>query len=104
VNASSLFVLLLIVLKVGRDPGLAEVESYQTLISFDKFLIRKKGMKVWILECLYQMTCESRLLYGAEVCGLDGEWKVTDRVHGRCCKKVLKYLNVPRIVSLNWSG
>jgi len=25
-------------------------------------------MKFWILEYLYQIKCESRLLYGAEVC------------------------------------
>jgi hypothetical protein len=42
------------------------------------------------LDCLYQMKCESRLLYGAEVCGLEEEWKVTDGVHERCRKNVLK--------------
>ena len=34
-------------------------------------------MKFWILEYLYQIKCESRLVYGVEVCeeeNMEGNW------------------------------
>jgi len=49
----------------------SEVERYQTLISVDKFLTRKMRMKFWILEYLYQIKCEPRLLYRTEVCEVE---------------------------------
>jgi hypothetical protein len=32
-------------------------------------------MKVKILENVYEMTCESRLMYRAEIWGLEDGWK-----------------------------
>jgi hypothetical protein len=35
------------------------------------------------------MLCESRIMYGVELWGLDKAWKEVDRLHGRFCKKIL---------------
>jgi hypothetical protein len=35
-------------------------------------------------------------MYGAEIWGLDEEWKETDVIHGRHCKKIL---GIPRFAA-----
>ena len=67
-----------------RTQDWSEVERYQTLILVDRFLTRKMRMTFCILEYLYQIKCESRLLYGAEVCEVEemefnwlwGPWEI----------------------------
>jgi hypothetical protein len=46
-------------------------------------------MKVRTLENIYDMLCESRVMYGVELWGLDEAWKEVDRIHGPFCKKIL---------------
>jgi hypothetical protein len=46
-------------------------------------------MKVKTLENIYEMLCESRVMHGVELWGSDEAWKEVDRLHGRCCKKIL---------------
>jgi hypothetical protein len=46
-------------------------------------------MKVRTLENIYETLCESRIMYGVELWGLDEAWKEVDRIHGRFCKKIL---------------
>jgi hypothetical protein len=48
-------------------------------------------MKVKIIENVYRVVCELRLMSGAEMCGL--EWKEMDCIQRRFSKKVLK---IPR--------
>jgi hypothetical protein len=60
-------------------------------------------MSLQLLEIVYEMVCESRLMYGAEIWGLDEGWKEIDIIHGRLCKKLL---GMPRFAAkglLNWS-
>jgi hypothetical protein len=45
-------------------------------------------MIVKILENVYEMVCESRLMYGAEILGLEDWGSETDVIEGRFCKKV----------------
>jgi hypothetical protein len=53
-------------------------------------------MRVQLLENVYTIVCESRLMYGAEIWGLDEGWKETDIIHGRLCKKILR---IPRFAA-----
>jgi hypothetical protein len=46
-------------------------------------------MKVRTLKNIYETLCESRIMYGVELWGLDEAWKEVDRIHGRFCKKIL---------------
>jgi len=42
-----------------------------------------------MLEKIYRMICESRVLYGAEIWGIEGRgWEIVDRVQAKFCKKV----------------
>jgi hypothetical protein len=48
-------------------------------------------MKVQTLGNMYEMLCESFMMYGVELCGFDTEWKETKKkIYGRFCKKVLR--------------
>jgi hypothetical protein len=60
----------------------------QTLAAIDRCLIRTPDMK--ILENVYEVVCESRLIYGAEIWGLEDGWKEIYVIQGRLCKKVLR--------------
>jgi hypothetical protein len=53
-------------------------------------------MRMQLLENVYEMVCESRLMNGAEIWGLDEGWKETDIIHGRLCKKIL---GIPRFAA-----
>jgi hypothetical protein len=61
----------------------------KSLVATDKCLTRTPDMKVQLLENVYEMVCESRLMNGAEIWGLDEGWKEIDIIHGRLCKKIL---------------
>jgi hypothetical protein len=65
----------------------------QSLVATDKCLTRTPDVRVQLLENVYEMVCESRLMYGAEIWVLDEGWKKTDIIHGRLCKKLL---GIPR--------
>ncbi|KDR17814.1 hypothetical protein L798_08243 [Zootermopsis nevadensis] len=66
----------------------------QALVAIDKCLARMPHMRINILENVYEMVCESRMMYGAEIWGLEEGWKEVDVIHGRFCKKVL---GIPRV-------
>jgi hypothetical protein len=53
-------------------------------------------MRVQLLENVYEMVYESRLMYGAEIWGLDEGWEETNIIHGRLCKKIL---GIPRFAA-----
>jgi hypothetical protein len=41
-------------------------------------------------EYIYEAICESRLLYGAEILGIEEGWEEINRVQGSFCKEVLR--------------
>jgi hypothetical protein len=57
-----------------------KAEGNQALIAVNKSLATTPNMKVRILEYIYE-TCESRIMYGVELWGLDEAWKEVDRIH-----------------------
>jgi hypothetical protein len=58
-------------------------------------------MRIQILENIYERVCESRMMYGAEIWGLDEGWKEMHVIHRRLCKKILEYLDLQRTGWLN---
>jgi hypothetical protein len=44
-----------------------------------------------MLENIHEMVCESKIMYGIEVWGLNGAWKKVDKVHRIFCKKNNRY-------------
>jgi hypothetical protein len=70
----------------------------QTLLATDKCLARTPDMRVRILENMYEMLCESRMMYGVEMWGLEGGWKQIDNIHSRFCKVTL---GMPRSAANN---
>jgi hypothetical protein len=77
------------------------VKGNQSLVATDKCLTRKRDMRVQLLENVYEMVCESRLMYGAEIWGLDEGWKEIDIIHGKLCNKILGNLDLQRTGLLN---
>jgi hypothetical protein len=65
------------------------VKGDQSLVAIDKCLTRTPDVRIQLLEDVYEMVCELRMMYGAEVWGLDEGWKEIDIIHGRLCKKIL---------------
>jgi hypothetical protein len=43
-------------------------------------------MEVKLLENVYEMVCESRMMYGVEIWRVEERWKQIDKMHGRMCK------------------
>jgi hypothetical protein len=66
-----------------------KAKGNQALTATDKCLATTPNMKVRTLENIYETLCESRIMYGVELWGLDEVWKEADRIHGRFCKKIL---------------
>jgi hypothetical protein len=69
------------------------VKGNQSLVAVDKCLTRTPDMRIQLLENVYETVCESRLMYGAEIWGLDEGWKEIDIIYSRLCKKIL---GIPR--------
>jgi hypothetical protein len=72
------------------------VKGNQSLVANDKCLTRTPDTRLQLLENGYEMACESRMMYGAEVWGLDEGWKEIDIINGRLCKKIL---GIPRFAA-----
>jgi hypothetical protein len=51
------------------------VKGNQSLVAIDECLRRTPNMRVQLLGNVYEMVCKSRLMYGAEIWGLDEGWK-----------------------------
>jgi hypothetical protein len=67
-------------------------EGNQSLVTIDKRLTRTPAMRVQLLDNVYDMVCEERLMYGAEIWELNwgrGGWKEIDIIHRRLRKKIL---------------
>jgi hypothetical protein len=46
-----------------------------------------------MLEQMYETRCDSSILDGAEIWGIEEGWKIVDGIQGKFCKKVLR---IPR--------
>jgi hypothetical protein len=58
-------------------------------MTIDRCLARIPDMNVKMLENIYEMVSESSMMYGIELWGVYDAWKLTDKIHGRFCKKIL---------------
>jgi hypothetical protein len=70
----------------SKQKAKQKVKGIRSLVAIDKCLTRVK-----LLENVYEMVCESRMMYeyGVEIWGVEEGWKEIDKIHGRMCKKVL---------------
>ena len=66
---------------------LAKMKAYQALRATGKCIAVTPDIKVQMLENIYEMVCESKIMYGIEIWGLNGAWKEVDKVHSIFCKK-----------------
>jgi hypothetical protein len=66
-----------------------KVKGVQSLVAIDKCLTRTPDMGVQILQNVYEIVCESRMMYGVEIWAVEGGWKETDKIKGRMCKRIL---------------
>jgi hypothetical protein len=51
------------------------VKGHQSLVPTDKCLTRTVDMMVKLLENVYKMVCELRLMYGAKIRRLEEGWR-----------------------------
>jgi hypothetical protein len=63
------------------------VKGNQSLVAIDKCSTRTPDMRVQLLENAHEMVCESKLMYGAEIWGLDEGWKEIDKFTGDSVRK-----------------
>lgn len=50
-------------------------------MAIDKCLATTLNMKVQTLGNMYEMLCESFMMYGVELWGFDTEWKETKKIY-----------------------
>jgi hypothetical protein len=43
-----------------------------------------------MLDKIFEVMCESKILYGAEISGIRKGWEIVDRIQGKFCQKVLR--------------
>jgi hypothetical protein len=74
------------------------------LVAIGKCLITPADTGVKLLENVYEMVCESRMMYGVEILGggVEEGWKETDKIHGRMCKKCWEFQDLLQMGWLNW--
>lgn len=56
------------------------VKGYQTLTDIDKCVTRIPDTKAKILDNVYEMNCESRLMYGVKMWEFEERWKEIERI------------------------
>jgi hypothetical protein len=67
----------------------AEMKGYQVLRAIDKCIAVTPDNKVQMSGNMYEMVCESKIMYGIETWGLNGAWKEVDKVHSIFVKKII---------------
>jgi hypothetical protein len=70
-----------------------KTKRYQALTAIDKCISVTPSIKVQILENMYEMVCESKIMYEIEVWRLDEAWEEIDKIHSRFGKKLLDILS-----------
>jgi hypothetical protein len=48
------------------------------------------NMRVHMLERICEVMCEPKVLYGAEIWGIESDWDIVEGVQGKFCKKLLR--------------
>jgi hypothetical protein len=66
----------------------------QTLTTIDKCPKRTPNMKADMLENIYEMICESTLIYGLEIWGVGGGWVGNSEHRGDTVRKCYEFLDV----------
>jgi hypothetical protein len=59
----------------NKQKTLVKMKGYQVLSAIDKCIAVTRDIKVQMLENIYEMVCEFKIMYGIEVWGLNGAWK-----------------------------
>jgi hypothetical protein len=54
----------------SKQKAKQKVKRIQSLVAIDKCLTRTPDMGVTLFENVYEMVCESRIMYGVEIWGL----------------------------------
>jgi len=72
---------------------LLKTKGCEAVIAIDKCLSVTPIVKVHMLENVYEMLCESKIMYGIEMWGLSETWKELDNFHSRMWKKLMGILN-----------
>jgi hypothetical protein len=65
------------------------VKGYQALRTIDQCISVTPNIKMQMLKNIYEMVCESKIMYCIEIWGLNGAWKEVHKVHSRFCKKII---------------
>jgi hypothetical protein len=73
----------------NKQKTLAKMKGHQALRATDKCTAVTPDIKVQMLENMYEMVCESKIMYGIEVWGLNGAWKEAEKIHSIFCKKII---------------
>jgi hypothetical protein len=63
-------------------------ERQNILLAFHKFLIRLLSLEVQVLENIYEMILECRMLYGVTIWSVKEGWEIGVEIQGRYCGKV----------------
>jgi hypothetical protein len=77
----------------NKQIKLAKTKGYQALIAIDKCISVTPSIMVQMFENVYEMVCESKIMYGIAVWALREAWKAKDKVHSILCKKLMDILN-----------
>jgi hypothetical protein len=65
----------------NKQKTLAKIKGYQALRAIDKCIAVTPDIKVQMLENIHEIVCESKIMCGIEVWGLNGAWKEVDKIH-----------------------
>jgi hypothetical protein len=66
----------------SKQKAKQKVKGIWSLVATDKCLTRVK-----LLKNVYEMVCESRMMYRVEIWGVEEGWKEIDKIRGKMCKK-----------------
>jgi hypothetical protein len=67
----------------NKQKAKLRAKGSQALAAIGKCLAKIPDARVMILENVYEIICESKLMYGVEICGLEEAWKEINKIHGR---------------------
>jgi hypothetical protein len=69
------------------------IRGKSALSSINKCVATAPNIEVKVLEQLYNVSEESRMMTGVEIWGLEDGWKETGEVHELFCKRVMRMPN-----------
>jgi hypothetical protein len=87
----------------SKQKAKQKVKRIQSLVAIDKCLTRTPDMGVTLFENVYEMVCESRIMYGVEIWGLRRDGKREIKSMGECAKKSWEFRVLRLMGWLNWS-